>query len=308
MIVSACSQKPHASWDIAEQGLYAGAFSRDGEFAIVGSLNHGASLWRMQDKERLFNWSHNPGEFAELVATNFSPDTSRAVTTDPRTMVMWNTQTGQSIQYWATPGAVLDVALLPDNKRVLLGLEDHSALLFDAVSGTYAHTFLHRGHVSSVAASANSEYLLTGSDDETAILWSPTSGEKIHTFRHDNPVREVALSPAGNYSFTAAQGDLVAIWDNNSGQLRHQIHNDPYHGVVSANFSEDESLLLIGYVNREIALYNVASGERLRLWDAGTKHAMRATGAAIIDVTFAPNNSSIYALTGDGRLLEFRLT
>ena len=297
-----------ATWEIAAQGLYAGAFSANANLALVGSLNHGASLWRMQDKERLFNWSHSSGEFAQLVAASFSPDASRAVTTDPRTMVMWNTQTGTALQYWATPGAVLDVAVLHDNQRVLLGLKDHSALLFDAVTGSYQATFLHAGAVGTVAVSNDGEYALTGSDDETAVLWSIATGKKVHTFTHGNPIREVAISPSSKYSLTAAQGDIVAIWDNQSGKMLHQLHRGLYHGVASASFSADDSLLVLGYTNRQVALFDVQRGTELRTWDSGTKHAMRATGAAVIDVAFATDQAVIYALVGDGRLLAFSFT
>ena len=53
----------------------------DGEMAVVGSMNHGASMWRLSDHERLYNWSHESGEFVELVAADFSPNGATAVTT-----------------------------------------------------------------------------------------------------------------------------------------------------------------------------------------------------------------------------------
>lgn len=306
--LSACSNsdKPSGSWELATQGFYTGAISRNGQLAVVGSLNHGASMWRTSDKERLFNWSHASGEFAELVAAGFSPDGSRAVTTDPRTLVLWDTSSGQALNYWATPGAVMDVAVLNDNRHVLLGLKDHSALLFDAVSGAYESTLLHEGLVGAVDVTTSGDLALTGSDDYTAVLWTLNNGTARHTFIHDNPVRAVALSQQGNYSFTAAQGDLVAIWDNNSGALKHTLHNGINHGVVSARFSSDENLLAVGYANRRIILYDVASGRALQTWDPGTRHAMRPTGASILEIAFRENSATLLALSGDGRLLQLQ--
>ncbi len=305
---SACgtADKPSGSWELAAQGLYAGAISADGQLAVVGSLNHGASMWRTSDKERLFNWSHESGKFAELVAAGFSPDGSRAVTTDPRTLVLWDTATGKALNYWATPGAVLDVAVLNDNRHVLLGLKDHSALLFDALTGAYETTLLHEGVVGTVDVTADGNTALTGSDDNTAVLWDLNTNSAKHTFQHDNPVRAVALSRQGNYSFTAAQGDLVAIWDNNSGALLHTLHNGINHGVVSARFSSDGNLLAVGYANRRIILYNVNTGQPLQTWDPGTRHAMRPTGAAILEVGFIQNSATLLALSGDGRLLQLQ--
>lgn len=306
--LTACSptDDPSASWEIAAQGLYAGAISDNGELVVIGSLNHGASLWRTLDHERIFNWSHTAGEYADLVAADFSPDSSHAVTTDPRTLVLWNTETGAALNYWATPGAVLDVALMNDNRHVLMGLDNHSALLFDAASGSYEFTLLHEGAVGAVAIDASGETAVTGSDDYTAKLWSLNSGELLQTFQHNNPVRAVAVSPNGTYTFTAAQSDLVAIWHNDTGQRLQVIHEKGRHGIVTAKFSADERLLAVGDTNRKVTLYDVTTGQKLQTWDAGTRHAMRATGAAILEIGFAEQTSSLYALAGDGRLLQLR--
>ncbi len=302
------AEQPARSWELAAQGFYTAALSSRAELAVVGSLNHGASLWRMKDIERLYNWSHEAGEQAQLVAAGFSPDGSRAVTTDPRTLVLWDTTNGQAINYWATPGAVLDVAVLNDNSHVLMGMQDHSAVLFNAQDGSYQHTFLHQGQVGSVAVSNNGELGLTGSDDNTAVLWSLNTHKAVHTFQHGNPVRKVEISPQGNFSFTAAQGDLVAVWDNNTGRLLHTLHNGINHGAVSAGFSADESQLAVGYANRQVALFDMRTGQRLKLWDSGTRHPMRATGAAIVEVAFTANQPVILALAGDGRLLQLRIS
>ena len=48
----------------------------------------------------------------------------------------------------------------------------------------------------------------------------------------------------------------------------------------------------------------VPSGAPLQRWDPGTRHPMRATGSAILEVGFGP--TSLLAVTGDGRLLMLR--
>lgn len=305
---AACSpmDSPSASWDIAAQGVYAGAISQQAQFTIVGSLNHGASLWRNSDRERLFNWSHEAGIYTELVAAGFSPDGSRAVTTDPRTLVLWDTQSGEGLSFWATPGAVLDVAVLPNGHDILMGLKDHSAILFNAESGRHVHTFLHAGEVGTVAVSADGVWALTGSDDNTASIWSIADGNPLHTLNHSNPVRAVALSNGGTFAFTASQGDEAAIWAGASGQKLHTLKKGLYQGVKSATFSEDERYLAIGYVNRIVELWDVHSGRLLHSWDMSTRHTLRATGAAVLEVAFAADNRSLYALAGDGRLLQLK--
>ncbi len=308
--LAACSpaEKPARSWEVAAQGIYGGALSADADMTIVGSMNHGASLWKTFEHERLYNWSHEAGEFTELVAASFSPDGSRAVTTDPRTLVMWDTNTGRGLQYWGTPGSVLDVAVFPDNRHVLLGLDDHSSLVFDAQTGAYQQTLLHNGEVGAVDISADGTLALTGSDDFTAVLWRLNGTEKLYTFQHDNPVRVAVLSPDARYSFTAAQGDLVALWNNETGNLVAELHNEINHGVLSASFSADGQHLVVGYTNRQIVMYNVTDGRVLKRWNPGLRHTMRASGAAILEVAFERQGRSVLALTGDGRLLELRIS
>lgn len=308
-LVSGCSESgdPSRSWEIAAQGLFSGALSPSADFALVGSLNHGASLWSTPEHERLYNWRHQDGQFVELVSASFSPDGSRAVTTDPSTLVLWNTATGESLGYWGSPGVVMDVALFSDNRNILLGLDNHSALVFDATTGAYRQTLSHRGSVGAVSVSQNDRFVLTGSDDFTAIFWDLDNAGAVNTYQHNSPVSVVALSDSARYAFTAAQGSLAAIWDNQTGEMLHEIHKGLNHGVVSARFSADERFLALGYTGRQVALYEVSSGERLRSWDPGVRHHLSARGATILAIAFSAESNALFALTGDGRLLEFRI-
>jgi len=303
--LSACGGgAPAAAYEVAAQGVYTGALSEHSQLALVGSLNHGASLWRTGEHARLFDWNHREDEFSELVATAFAPDGTRAVTTDPRTLVVWDTASGEALAYWATPGAARDVALAADG-RVLMGLSDHSAVLFDAGNGDHLHTLLHEGVVGSVALSDDARWALTGSDDNSAVLWNTATGEAVHRLDHDNPVRVVALSSQGRYAFTASQGSRVAVYDGARGGqvLLLSEHN---RGVTSAGFSDDERLLLVGYVNRTVELWDVTAGRRLERWHAGSRNPWRSHGSAVLAVGFADTPGRFFALSGDGRLLELR--
>lgn len=293
---------PSAAYDLAAQGLHTAALSGESELALVGSLNHGGSLWRTREYARLFNWNHRQGEFSQLVAGAFSPDGTRAVTTDPRTMVVWDTASGAALAYWTTPAATLDVAIANDG-RVLMGLADHSAVLFDAGSGRHAHTFVHQGVTGSVDLSRDGRWALTGSDDTTAVLWDTASGEVVHRFAHDNPVRVVALSAKATYAFTASQGQAVTVWNGASGVAAFQLAARN-RGVTSARFSDDERHLLVGYVNRVVELWDVSRGQRLQSWNPGGRSAWLPTGSAVLAVGFSVSPGRFYALGGDGRLLE----
>jgi len=294
---------PAATYELAVQGIYTGALSPDSRLGLVGSLNHGASLWRTRDHARLYNWSHRQGEYADLVAADISADGRRAVTTDPRTLVVWDTANGEALSYWTTPAAVLDVAMVPDSDLVLMGLEDHSAVLFDANRGDHRETLLHQGPVAAVDVSADGRWALTGSDDESAVLWRVADGEAVHRLAHDNPVRQVALSASGSYLFTASQSQLVAIWDGATGQVLHTL-SERNRGITSARFSRDERHLLMGYVNHTVELWDVVTGTRVQQWNTRARDPWRPTGGAVLAVGFSDASGRYFALAGDGRLVE----
>lgn len=306
LLLSACGGRgsPQAAYELAVQGVYTGALSEHSQLAVVGSLNHGASLWRTSEHVRLFDWNHREDEYSDLVATAFAPDGTRAVTSDPRTLVVWDTATGEALAFWATPGAARDVALAADG-RVLIGLSDHSAVLFDAGNGDHLHTLLHEGVVGSVALSDDGRWALTGSDDNSAVLWNAATGDAVHRLRHDSPVRVVAMSSEGRYLFTASQGSRVAVYNGADGR-QVLLLDERNRGVTSARFSDDERLLLVGYVNRAVELWDVTTGRRLERWYAGSRNPWRNTGSAVLAVGFAATAGRYFALSGDGRLLELR--
>ena len=219
-LLTACdsAEQPAASWESAVQGVYTAALSNDGAHGIVGSIQHGGSLWDMVKKERLYNWNHAQGAYTGLVAAAFSPDGYYAATADHRNIVLWQTDNGEPIWFWTAPGDVLSMDLTPNGDFALLGLDDYSAVIFDIKNGGVKRKFQHQGKVRTVSLSDDGKFVLTGSDDRTAKLWDLQSGELLHTWQHDNQLVTVALSSSGKYAFTAAQADKAIIWNTATGQ------------------------------------------------------------------------------------------
>lgn len=299
LALGGCGGDAEQALSLAAQGVYTATLSEDAELALIGSMNHGASLWRRSSHERLFSWNHAEGTFTTLVSTALSPDGTRAATADPRTLVVWDTQTGADLAFWGLPAAALDVAIDNDGKQVLLGLEDHSALLFNAANGDHLHTFLHEGAVGSVAMDQAATMALTGSDDETARVWDLATGAQRYLLAHNNPVRVVALTADGTVGLTASQNQRVRIWNLLTGTpVRTLFEDNP--GITSARFSRDGSLLLLGLVNRTVALYAVASGQRLEQWRLASSTPLRTSGRAVLDVAFGPGAGRFYSIAGNG--------
>lgn len=304
-LLAGCSDDVFKSHRLAAQGLYTGALSADGKFALIGSMNHGSSLWQTADFERIYNWNHSPEGFTDLTTSAFAPDGSKAVTAQARDLVVWDTKTGKDLAYWGSPGSLLSVALASSGRQLLLGMQDHSAVLIDPTSGHHLRTLMHEAPVGAVALGLEGKYALTGSDDETAVLWDLTTGTALRTLKHDNSVRVVAMSATGRYLFTAAQARQAVLWDGTTGEAIHEIE-DRNPGILSATFSADENLLLLGYVNREVTLWSTQSKRLLGSWHIGAENALHTQGGAVMAVGYTQDPGVFLAITSDGRLSELR--
>jgi len=307
LLLTGCEKgtPPSSSWESAVQGLYTASLSRDGQFGIVGSINHGGSLWDMQSKERLYNWNHTKGEYTGIVAAAFSPEGKYAATASHRTIVLWKTSTGEPVWFWTTPGDILSMALSPQGDYAVLGLADYSAVLFDVKNGGVKRVFNHNGKVRSVAISEDAKYILSGSDDETAKLWDVQTGKLLHTWQHSNQLITTALSAKGKYAFTAAQADKAIIWNVQTGE---QVKIMPISkssyiagaAYTAARFSGDESRLLTGTNSQLVQLWNVETGEEIKRWQVTKKDKWKPSGATVLAVSFSGQSGRYYAIASNG--------
>lgn len=294
LALTACdnAEKPTEQWETAVQGLYTAALSSDGQLGIIGSIQHGASLWDMKRKERLFNWNHTKGEYTLLTSAAFSPGGRYAATASDRTIVLWETATGAPVWFWTAPGDILSMALTPNGDYAVLGLASHMAVLFDIKNGGVKRTFNHNEKVRSVALSADGSRLLTGSDDFTARLWDIQTAKVLQTWSHDNNVITTALSDNGRYAFTAAQADQANIWDASTGALIQSLPIKKGSYIVgaaytTARFSADGRKLLTGTNSQLVQLWDINSGEPLKRWRITKKDKWKPTSAAVLAIAFS---------------------
>jgi len=300
LALAACdnAEKPTEHWETAVQGLYSAALSNDGTYGIVGSIQHGASLWDMKRKERLFNWNHSKGDYTLLTSAAFSPDGRFAATASDRTIVLWETATGAPVWFWTSPGDILSMALTPNGDYAALGLDNHTAVLFDIKNGGVKRTFNHNGKVRSVSLSDDGALLLTGSDDETAKLWDLQSGEELHRWQHNNQVITTALSTSGNYAFTAAQADKAIIWNTQSGKEVQTLPIKTGSYIVgaaytAARFSADGKKLMTGTNSQLVQLWDIKTAAQLKRWKITKKDKWKPSAATVLSVAFGAGGKHV---------------
>jgi WD40 repeat protein len=313
LLLGGCAQesKPTSSLEVASKGAQGAAISPDGDWAVVGSVHQGGSLWKISSRERLFNWNHRKDEQTTILSADFSPDGKWAITADPHTLVLWNVETGQPLRFWTSPGEVLSIALSNSTRNglyALLGLSDHSAVIFNVDKGRISRTFNHQGRVRAVDLSDDLNYALTGSEDQTAVLWDVKSGKAVHRMEHQNDVQIVALSPDGKRAFSAGKYDKALVWNTDDGELINEVpipNELLIRGLrfTSARFNETGSKLLTGKPDQTVQLWNIAgSGEikENKRWRLPKRDAWKPTGAAVIALSFDESGGTYHAVASNG--------
>lgn len=298
------ASKPERSLEVAARSIQSGALSADGAWAVVGSGYHGGSLWELDTGERLYDWNHKEGAFTLITSASFSPDGRFALTTDDRTLVLWDRQTGAAEQYWSSPSEILTSRLGPEGERALLGLADHRASLYHVTRGGILRNFHHSDRVNSVDYSADGQLILTGSDAGTATLWDARSGEPISHQQHEFAVRVVRVSPNGERAFSAGRYELARIWDR-QGQIVWELplkEERVKRGtqITTARFTEEGGYLLTGQPNGLVQLWDIDNQSKLYSWRLPKRKAMHPTAVAVLDVAFTDEPNVFRALASNG--------
>ncbi len=307
--LAACDRgtPPSRSLEVAVQGVYGASISADASHAVIASMNHGGSLWSLDDSERLYNWNHKSEGFTELTAAAFSPDGQYAVTADYQNLVLWEVQTGKGIRFWTSPDQILDLDLMPDARYALLGMENYTAVLFDVQIGGVRRVFHHDNRVRSVSLSADGRFALTGSEDHTARLWDTETGDMVQKIEHDDEVRLVELSPDGEIAFSVSKYDTAMLWRTEDGELIGELPMRSFalqRGLTfqSARFSNDGSELLTGTSDRVVQLWSTKSLRSQRSWTIPKRDAWKPNSAAVLALGFEKSGGAYWAVSSNGFL------
>lgn len=299
-------EKPVDTLQVAVQGLISGALPSTSDLAVIGSVQHGGSLWNTVSKQRQFNWNHRAGEYSSLRAVGIAGNGKVAATAVDADIVIWDAVSGKSVNFWRAPDKVMSMALDHHGQFALLGLQNSQAVYFDMRRGLAVYEFQHEAEVFGVSLSRNGELAMTGSDDRTARIWRLSDGALLHKFEHGNQVKSVALSADGELAFSAAQREDAVIWDVASGDAKARL-DFRYENYTAARFTEDSSKVVVGTFRGDIYMVSTRSGGKLNHWTAKHRKLLGpASSAAILDVAISADNTLV-ALSSDGLLQYFLL-
>ncbi len=197
--------------------------------------------------------------------------------------------------------AVHGLAFSPDNKQLISGSFDRTAILWDIATRQVRHRLLgHSEQIWTVGFTPNGTRAVTGSNDHDLRLWSAETGTLLRTMPgHGAQVRSLAVSRAG----TIASGDLageIRLWDGSTGVLLRTFAHQK-GPIFSLKFSPDGSLLL--------AVVAAPTGPQdCRVYDVSTGREIAAyRGHENILLASAISPDGRWAATGGGDISEVHL-
>lgn len=302
--MSACSEGPQSTFPLASQGFLSAEISNDGNFAVIGSIHHGGSYWDLKKKERLFSWNHQQGKMSSLRAVAISKNGHRAITCEEDTLVLWDTRSGKSKQFWQAEDRILSIAMNREGDKALMGLRNGTVSYFDLDRGAAIYNFKHLAEVRQVSLSQDGLTGISAGDDMSVKILDLKSGKEIQNKTLQNQIKTIAISSSGSKAFASAQREDSIIWEINSDKTLYKQHNRVTN-FTSATFSENENFITLGTFTGEIYRIDIRSGQQLNKWQAEPRKAYGgAASKAIMDLY--DDNKSIVALTSDGMFETFK--
>ena len=295
-LLTACSDPPSKHLELTAQSAYASAISPDGKYALVGSILHGGSLWRLKDEEKLYNWNHTKGQQTAMSAVAFSTDSRFAVTADKRRIVMWDIKTGRPKGFWAATGGILSLSLSDNGSHLIVGQENYSALYIETKTGSILQKLYHSGVINAVAISSDGSVGVTGSEDGSVKVWRLGKDDPIHTFQVGDDISSVAVSNEGTLVFGGLYYGTGKIWDSQTGK---ELSTVGFSRVTlsAARFSIDGKQLITGDTVRRVMVWDVKTGKQIREKVARAPSLYPPSGLIVEEASLQPDGtiSAIYS-------------
>lgn len=313
-LFSACSldDQPDATFAASVQGIFSAAYSANGDYAVIGSIQHGGSLWDVAQAERLFNWNHQQNQISQITAAAFSPEGDFVLTSDSNTLVLWDAASGSALRFFAVPGEVLHLSLSPGAKTALLGLASGNAVLFDVQQGGIIHQMEQESRILSMAMSANGEFALLGLDSRQAKYWNLRSATLIHEIETQGRVQTVALSDDGKFGLMTVQHVDAVVWDMTEDTLHSKLNYSnrffpSFSSFVTARFSRDGSKIITGNTTGAVEIWSTREGQRLQRWVTPFERGFKPKVFSVVAVALNDELGLASAIASNGLSYRYKI-
>jgi WD40 repeat protein len=232
----------------------------------------------------------------------FSPDDTRIAVgggnaTNLGTVALWDAEAGRKLDLVGHTNVVVTVAFSPNGQRLGSASHDHTARIWNVVTGEQLLSFSgHRDRVNGIAFHPDGKRVATGSHDKTVKIWDLMTGRELLTLSgHAYSVTSVAFSPDGKRLASAsipkddAAGE-VKIWDPATGKQLLALAGFE-GGCYSVAFSPDGRMLAAAGEDRSVHIWDPENGRQLLV--------LRGHDGAIMRVAFSADSRLIASASQD---------
>ena len=197
-------------------------------------------------------------------------------------------------------GAVVNICMSPDGKRIVTTSLDFTAKLWDAQTGKLLVTMdEHKNFVTSAAYSSDGNKILTASYDKTARIWDARTGKLLVAIEDKKAgVQTARFSPDGNRIVTApssVHGKMAKIWDAATGKVLLSLEGHTDH-VYLASFSPDGNRVLTASEDETVRIWDSKNGQLLYMFKQKSRRYTDGIGF------LSPDLNTTATLSPDGNL------
>ncbi|KAF4945037.1 hypothetical protein FGADI_12296 [Fusarium gaditjirri] len=187
-------------------------------------------------------------------------------------------------------GAVLSVAVSPDNQLIASGGRDETVRIWDIATGVCRHTLEgHDDAIYSITFLPDGQSLASAST--TIKIWDTKSGLCLHTLKDPvGYVNSMASSPDGQYLASGSYDQKIKIWSTKTGNFLKTLEGHSGE-VTSVAFSPNNQRFASGSTDHEVRIWDIKSFSCLQ--------TLQAHDFIVVSVAFSPDSKRLASLSID---------
>ncbi len=233
-------------------------FTPDGRYLVSAGDDKLIRVWDINSGKtvRTLRGQIGAGREGKIFAMALSPNgqwlavggSFTGTVEEKKAIRLYNFASGQLIALLkGHTNVVFSLAFSPDNRFLMSGSADRSAIIWDIERQQQLHIL--RGHtepIYAVAFTPDAKRVVTGSYDHNLRLWRVSDGEQIATLTgHTDKVYAVAISPRDGTIASGSHDYTIRLWDGQTGQPIKTLANQSTR-IGSLSFSPDGRYLVSG--------------------------------------------------------------
>lgn len=239
----------------------------------------------------------------------YNQDASKLVTgLNSGEIIIWEVATGNDLLRWqAHDNLVTSVAFHPDGTQIVSGSAglENNLRVWDAVVGSEITAIAHhQNRVTDVVYTPDGDFFVSGSVDSTYAVWDSDTFELVYSGQRDVDIENLDITTESDpWLLAVADADQIAIVNNTWGVVSEISPADVglASDITSIRINPTGSLLMVGFTNGEIGLWNPRNGSLVQTFVGGDN--IRVNG-----VDFLPRDNKVIAGFDDGSMRIWDMT